>query len=62
MAVETMLEEADRKLSNRYKLIDYREDDHQKTIIFFSSTFFAEVSIPVMLGIIGAQNFTMNTI
>ena len=48
--VELMLDKFDKKISNRYKLIDYRETDYQKEIIYFSSTYFAQISIPVMMG------------
>ena len=49
-AVELMLDTFDQRISNRYKLIDYRETDFQKTIIHFSSAYFVQISIPVFLG------------
>ena len=48
--VELMLDRFDQDISNRYKLIDYRETDFQKTIIHFSSAYFIQISIPVMSG------------
>jgi hypothetical protein len=56
-AVELMLDAFDRKISDRYKMIDYREDDNQKTIIHFSSDYFTTVSIPIMLGILETITF-----
>ena len=49
-AVELMLDSFDQKISDRYKLIDYRETDFQKTIVFFASAYFVQFTIPVFLG------------
>ena len=49
-AVELMLDSFDRRISDRYKLIDYREDDYQKEIVYFSNRFFFEFTIPVAVG------------
>lgn len=46
-----MLDRFDRRISDRYKLIDYKEEDDQKEIIYFSNEFFAEISVPIMSGI-----------
>ena len=49
-AVELMLDTFDQKISDRYKLIDYRETDFQKTIVFFASAYFVQFTLPVFLG------------
>ena len=49
-AVELMLERFDRRISDRYKLIDYKEDDFQKEIVYFSSSYFAGTTVPIVLG------------
>ena len=49
-AVELMLDSFDQKISDRYKLIDYRETDFQKTIVFFASAYFVQFTLPVFLG------------
>ena len=48
LAVEQMLGNFDQQISDRYKLIDYKEDDDEKQIIYFSSLYFAEVTLPVV--------------
>ena len=50
-AAELMLQRFDRKISDRYKLIGYKEDDFQKEIIYFSSSYFTNVTIPVLLAL-----------
>ena len=49
LAVEQMLGNFDQKISDRYKLIEYIRDDDEKEIIYFSSQYFAEVTLPVAL-------------
>ena len=48
-AVELFLDKFDRRISDRYKLIGYKEDDFQKEIVYFSSDYFAHVTIPIVL-------------
>ena len=38
-AVEMLLDKYDRKISDRYKMIDYQEQDNQKEIIQLSNKF-----------------------
>ena len=47
LGVEAMLDRYDRRISDRYKLIDYREEDNQKQIVHLSN-YFVEVSIPTI--------------
>ncbi len=49
-AVELRLDAADRRISDRYKMIDYREEDHEKEIVHFSSDYFTTISVPTMVG------------
>ncbi len=49
LAVELMLDAYDRAISDRYKLIDYREADSSAEVAGLSDFFFS-VSIPCMLG------------
>ena len=48
-AAELMLDRFDRRISDRYKLIDYREEDNQKNIVHLSN-YFLEVTLPVICG------------
>ena len=50
-AAELMLQSFDRKISDRYKLIGYKEDDFQKEIVYFSSSYFTNVTIPVLIAL-----------
>ena len=50
-AAELMLQRFDRKISDRYKLIGYKEDDFQKEIVYFSSSYFTNVTIPVLVAL-----------
>ena len=48
-AVEAMLDRYDRKISDRYKMIDYQEQDNQKEIIVLSN-YFLNTTVPTILG------------
>jgi len=49
LGVELMLDRYDRRISDRYKLIDYRETDNEKQIAGLTNHF-VSVSVPVMCG------------
>ncbi len=48
MAAEQMLASYDLSISNKYKLIDYRQDDLNKVATAVS--YFSQVTIPVIIG------------
>ena len=48
-AVETMLDRYDRRISDRYKMIDYQEQDNQKEIIVLSN-YFLNTTVPTIMG------------
>ena len=48
-AVELMLDRYDRRISDRYKLIEFREEDNQREVEALSD-YFLNVTIPVMCG------------
>ena len=48
-AVEKMLDRYDRRISDRYKMIGYQEQDNQKEIIVLSN-YFLNTTIPTMMG------------
>ena len=55
-AVELMLDRYDRRISDRYKLIDYRERDNKREVVSLSN-YMLEVTLPVALGtLIGIGN------
>merc|ERR1719510_1429042 len=49
-AVEKMLDRYDRRISDRYKMIEYQEQDNQKEIIVLSN-YFLNTTIPTMMGL-----------
>lgn len=49
LAVEVMLDRFDQRISDRYKLIEFREEDNQAQIIL-QANYFIQITIPVMLG------------
>ena len=44
-----MLDRYDRKISDRYKMIDYQDQDNQKEIIVLSN-YFLNTTVPTILG------------
>lgn len=44
-----MLDRYDRRISDRYKLIDYRERDNKREIVSLNN-YMLEVTLPVALG------------
>ena len=49
LGVELMLDRYDRRISDRYKLIDFREEDAQKEVVSLAD-YFIEVTVPTMCG------------
>ncbi len=56
-AAEMMLDRFDRMISDRYKMIDYREEDNQKQVVG-SGNYLLQVTLPVCLS--EKQNSTIN--
>lgn len=48
LAVELMLDSADRAISDRYKLIDYKEQDNENEVSGLTD-YFLTVSLPVIM-------------
>jgi hypothetical protein len=48
MAAEMMLDKFDRRISDRFKMIDYREEDNQKKIVS-RNNFLIGVTLPVVI-------------
>ena len=44
-----MLDRYDRKISDRYKMIDYQDQDNQKEIIVLSN-YFLNTTVPTIMG------------
>ena len=48
-AAELMLDRFDRRISDRYKMIDYREEDNAKKVVD-ENDWIIQVTLPVALG------------